>query len=67
MPVTLLNSVGATVASTLTNPDGSYLFSGISAGNYRIVETVPGGFTADTPTALTSRCRPRVCSIRTSA
>ncbi len=52
VPVTLLNSSGNTVASTLSNPDGSYLFSGIVAGNYRIVESPPGGFTADTSTSL---------------
>ena len=52
VPITLLDSLGKTVASTLSNPDGSYRFSGIVPGNYRIVESPPGGFTPDTSVAL---------------
>ncbi len=50
--VTLLNGNGNTVATTLTNADGSYLFSGIMAGQYRIIASPPAGFTPDTPTSL---------------
>ena len=47
-----LNSNGQTVGSTLSNPDGSYLFSGIVTGNYRIIESPPSSFSPDTPTTL---------------
>ncbi len=50
--VTLLDATGLVIASTLTNPGGAYVFSGIAPGNYRIIESPPGGFTPDTPASL---------------
>src|SRR5208283_4631150 len=51
--VTLLNGDGDTVATVLSNADGSYLFSGLTAGRYRIIESSPASFAADTATTLT--------------
>ncbi len=42
--VTLKDSGNATVATTTTASDGSYLFAGVSAGNYTVVETQPVGY-----------------------
>jgi hypothetical protein len=43
--VTLETLPGATpVASKVIGTDGSYLFSGLAAGMYRLVETPPSGF-----------------------
>ncbi len=49
--VTLYNELGAVVGTTTTGADGSYSFSAVPAGNYRIVESQPGGFLdgKDTP------------------
>ena len=35
---------GAAIASTTTGTDGSYSFSGVSPGDYVVVETQPAGF-----------------------
>ena len=44
--ITLLDSAGATVKSTMTVADGSYSFAGLPLGNYTIVETQPTGYLA---------------------
>jgi large repetitive protein len=47
----LLDSAGAVVATTTTSADGSYVFSGVPAGTYSVVELQPTGYTdgKDTP------------------
>jgi len=40
---------GAVVATTTTNPNGSYTFSGVAPGSYIVRETDPSGFTSTTP------------------
>ncbi|MFO1467451.1 MAG: SdrD B-like domain-containing protein, partial [Steroidobacteraceae bacterium] len=42
--VTLKDASNATVATTTTAADGSYLFAGVPAGNYNVVETQPAGY-----------------------
>ena len=42
--VTLKDAGNATVATTTTATDGSYLFAGISSGTYTVVETQPAGY-----------------------
>src|SRR3984893_10757526 len=42
--VTLKDSGNNTVATMATAADGSYLFGGIAAGNYSVVETQPAGY-----------------------
>nr|WP_298719688.1 SdrD B-like domain-containing protein [uncultured Steroidobacter sp.] len=42
--ITLLDDSNAVVATTTTAADGSYLFPGIAAGNYTVVETQPLGY-----------------------
>ena len=42
--VTLQNSAHSVVATTTTAADGSYLFAGVAAGNYFVVETQPTGY-----------------------
>ena len=42
--LTLVDAQGNVVATTTTNPDGSYSFPNVSPGNYTIVETQPNGF-----------------------
>jgi protocatechuate 3,4-dioxygenase beta subunit len=42
--VTLKDASGATVATTVTGADGSYLFNNIDPGTYTIVETQPAGY-----------------------
>lgn len=41
--VTLLDSQGATVATTRTNANGEYNFSGLLPGSYTVVEQTPAG------------------------
>lgn len=41
--VTLRNSTGAIVATTTTNNNGNYIFTGLPLGNYSAVVTRPGG------------------------
>jgi uncharacterized repeat protein (TIGR01451 family) len=42
--LTLKDAGNATVGTTTTAADGSFLFAGISAGNYTVVETQPAGY-----------------------
>ena len=42
--VTLLDANGVAVASTTTGADGTYLFAGVPAGQYTVVETTPAGY-----------------------
>lgn len=42
--VTLRDAGNATVGTTTTATDGSYLFAGTSAGNYTVIETQPLGY-----------------------
>jgi uncharacterized repeat protein (TIGR01451 family) len=49
IPVVLLNANGVQVGYALTNNDGSYLFGGVVPGNYQIVFTPPGDYTALLP------------------
>jgi len=42
--ITLKDSGNNTVATMATAADGSYLFGGIAAGNYSVVETQPAGY-----------------------
>lgn len=42
--VILLDAGGTQIAQQTTNPDGFYKFSGLSAGNYTIVEVQPAGW-----------------------
>jgi uncharacterized repeat protein (TIGR01451 family) len=42
--VTLQNSAHSVVATTTTAADGSYLFAGVAAGSYFVVETQPTGY-----------------------
>jgi large repetitive protein len=46
--VTLQDASHATVATTTTATDGSYLFGGVPAGNYFVVETQPAGYGSST-------------------
>ena len=51
IPVVLLNGNGLQVGYALTNSDGTYLFGGVIPGNYQVVFTPPGGYTAILPTS----------------
>ncbi|MFO0802292.1 MAG: SdrD B-like domain-containing protein [Gemmataceae bacterium] len=42
--VTLLDSNGNTIATQITAADGSYTFTNLAAGTYRVVETQPTGY-----------------------
>jgi len=42
--LTLKDAGNATIATTTSAVDGSYLFAGISAGNYSVIETQPAGY-----------------------
>ena len=47
--MSLINpTTGAVIATTMTAGDGSYLFAGITPGNYRVQETDPNGFVSTT-------------------
>lgn len=43
--VELLDSTGTVIATTVTGPDGSYLFENLAAGNYSLKFTAPEGYT----------------------
>lgn len=43
--VTLLNADGTMVATTATEADGHYFFTGVTAGEYRVSVNVPAGYT----------------------
>jgi serine-aspartate repeat-containing protein C/D/E len=46
VPVVLKDASGATVATTTTAADGSYLFEKVLAGSYTVVFTPPAGYAA---------------------
>ena len=51
--ISLINpTTAAVLATTTTAGDGSYLFSGITAGNYTVQETDPNGFVSTTTNAV---------------
>jgi protocatechuate 3,4-dioxygenase beta subunit len=50
--VTLLNAVGAVVATTVTDANGNYQFTNIAPGNYTVTLTNPPGFVNTTPATL---------------
>jgi uncharacterized repeat protein (TIGR01451 family) len=53
--LSLLNSQGSIQAITNTAPDGSYSFSGLTPNaTYSVMEAVPNGYGASTPTELAS-------------
>ncbi len=45
-------ATGAVIATTTTDANGNYLFSGVVPGNYRIVQTQPAGYGSSTPNTL---------------
>ncbi|MEK8049520.1 SdrD B-like domain-containing protein [Ideonella sp. DXS22W] len=51
--VTLLNAAGAVVATTTTGTDGSYSFTNLAPGSYKVVEGQPGGYLDGIDTAGT--------------
>ncbi len=51
--LTLQNSSGGTISTTVSDTFGSYQFSGLPFGSYRVVATVPVGWYATTPTIVT--------------
>lgn len=44
--VYLKNSSGTTIATDVTDSNGTYLFDGLAAGNYTVVVNTPSGYTA---------------------
>ena len=50
--VTLHDGLGALVGTLTTQPDGSYSFSDLPAGDYSIVETQPTGYGSSTPDTI---------------
>ncbi len=44
----LMNSEGGVSQTDITDNDGNYAFSGVSAGTYRVQETDPAGYTSTT-------------------
>ena len=51
--VTLKDSTGVTtIATTTTDANGGYIFTGIAPGSYTVVETPPAGYAIDTPATL---------------
>lgn len=49
--VTLLDGSGNPLATTVTDANGNYLFSGLAAGTYAVRFTLPSGFTFSTKDA----------------
>jgi len=49
--VTLEDGSGNVIATTTTNPDGSYEFDGLASGNYVVVVTPPAGTQTEDPDA----------------
>ena len=53
--VDLYDSTGTTlIASTTTNAGGSYSFTNLTAGNYRVVETDLAGYVSTTPNSVSA-------------
>ena len=50
--LTLRDSGNAIVATTTSNPDGTYQFTDLAAGDYTIVQTQPLGYGSSTPNTL---------------
>ena len=50
--VTLQDAQGVTVKTTTTDGNGYYLFTGVAAGDYQVVETDPAGYVSTTPNAV---------------
>jgi fimbrial isopeptide formation D2 family protein len=50
--VTLKDANGNTVATTTTQPDGSYSFPNLPAGTYTVEETQPAGYANGTPNTV---------------
>src|SRR6266545_467947 len=50
--VQLINASGTIIATTTTAGDGSYLFTGVPAGNYTVREIDPFGLTSTTPNSV---------------
>lgn len=50
-PGVTVRLVGPTARSMVTGADGSFVFTGLMAGNYSLVETQPGGVTDGSDTA----------------
>ena len=50
--LTLRDGSNNIVATTVTLPDGTYVFNNVIAGNYTITETQPLGYGSSTPNAL---------------
>ncbi len=53
--VSLLDSGGAVVTTTMTTADGGYLFTSVQPGAYTVVETDPAGYTSTTPNVVPIR------------
>ncbi len=50
--VSLRDSAGTVIATTLTLADGSYSFTGLAAGSYTVEETQPVGYGSSTPNSV---------------
>ncbi|MFO0954774.1 MAG: SdrD B-like domain-containing protein, partial [Isosphaeraceae bacterium] len=49
--VTLLDANGQVLQEVLSQPDGTYEFTDLPAGNYTVVQTPPDGFTGTNPSS----------------
>ena len=54
----------APISTTTTGSDGSYLFSGLNAGDYRLVETPNSGIEQGRPDPLSDRPHPGLTARR---
>ncbi|MCZ2342684.1 MAG: carboxypeptidase regulatory-like domain-containing protein [Bacteroidales bacterium] len=50
--VELVDSHGVVVGTTITNPDGSYIFTDVPPGNYTVRETQPGEYGSSSPNTV---------------
>lgn len=48
----LLDSLNNVVGATTSAADGTYSFTNLTAGNYTVVETQPGGYGSSTPNSI---------------
>ena len=51
--VSLVNAVGATIATTVSDSRGNYMFKGLDLGSYKVIVTPQNGGTAITSRVLT--------------